>query len=124
MPKSRRLEDDDLLLIIDDLAEILQKSVNGVRKMRALGHLPEGIRIGNRLYWVRSKFRAWIDEQADAAAGFSSRNEVIKWLKTEYPTGFRKMVAADAFPPSIVIKNEARWGRNAVTAWMNSNGYR
>lgn len=123
-PRSPRLNDDDILLIIEDLAEILRKSVNGVRKMRTLGHLPDPVPIGNRLYWRKSKFMAWIDEQEDAAAGFSHRGQVIKWLQAEYPTGFRKMMAAGEFPPSTFVKNEVRWGREAVAAWMNSKGYR
>lgn len=50
------------LLTIEDVAFILSKPLDGVRKSRALGKLPPATPIGNRLYWNGKKFWKWVDD--------------------------------------------------------------
>lgn len=52
-------------LTIEDVADILRRTVNGVRKMRAMGHLPPARRTGNRLLWNSVKFFNWIEQQEE-----------------------------------------------------------
>jgi helix-turn-helix protein len=46
---------------IEDVAVYLSRSVEAVRKMRKLNHLPPAYRVGKRLYWKREDFISWFE---------------------------------------------------------------
>lgn len=54
---------DDELWSIEDVAELLGRSVNSVRKKRVLGIVPPATTsIGGRLYWRKSTLIEWMKE--------------------------------------------------------------
>jgi DNA-binding transcriptional MerR regulator len=54
---------------IEQLAEMLNISVNTVRYWRTIGYGPKSARIGRRVVYRRADAEAWIDAQFDAADG-------------------------------------------------------
>lgn len=57
----------DRLLSIEALADWLDVPVWTIRKWRAQGTGPKGIRVGRHVRWRPEDVRAWLDELAKAA---------------------------------------------------------
>lgn len=58
-PRPRRL------LTVDQLADLLEGDRRLVHRLRAAGHLPPAIKLGNRLRWDAADIDAWLDSQKE-----------------------------------------------------------
>ena len=53
---------------IKDVADRLDRSVEGVRKMIERGNIPAPFKLGHRLAWRRVDFDQWLERKAAEAA--------------------------------------------------------
>lgn len=61
-------EPDDVLLTINEAAEILHSYLDTLRYWRHLGTGPRSFKIGRRIFYRRSEDYCWLREQETAAA--------------------------------------------------------